>query len=111
MSWFWKGGCVDAAKERGNHVKAYLESQIKAGNLKLENHKIEVSVRSTWYILGKSFHSYTLVQIYDKHDNHVGSFEVDTYVTDRIKPHDEVDWSAGKGDTKDDAPQKPQIIK
>jgi hypothetical protein len=111
MSWFWKGGCVDAAKERGKHVKTYLESQIKAGKLKLEGHTVEISVRSTWYILGKSFHSYTLAQIYDKHGNHVGSFEVDTYVTDRIKPHDEVDWSKGKGDTHDDAGQVPPVIK
>jgi len=111
MNYFWKGGCVKAAKDRGNHVKAYLESQIKAGKLKLEGHTVEISVRSGYYVFGSSFHSYTLAQIYDKHGNHVGSFEVDTYVTDQIEPHDEVDWSATKGDTKDGAGQAPQVIK
>lgn len=93
--------CVEASKDRAAALADHIRDKIKSGELDIGSHTVKIGSRSgyqipyTKEIFGDaqdwSFHTYTVIQIYDANNNFVGGYEVDTYVADFVLPHGQVD--------------------
>ena len=93
--------CVDASKDRASDLAAHFQSLVDSGDLDLGGHTIKIGSRSGYQVPLSGWatgleenigtHTYTVVQIYDAHGNFQGAWEADTYVTNIVLPHSEVD--------------------
>lgn len=93
--------CVDASKDRAGDIAAHLQSLVDSGELDLGDHTITIGSRSGYKVPLSGWlsgleenvgtHTYTVIQIYDANGKFQGAWEADTYVTNHVLPHSEVD--------------------
>jgi hypothetical protein len=93
--------CVDASRDRANDLAAHFQRLVDSGELDLGGHTIKIGSRSGYQVPLSGWatgleenigtHTYTVVQIYDANGNFQGAWEADTYVTNIVLPHGEVD--------------------